>query len=345
MPGYRAPTPQELEESRDARVAMQQLDRLEVAVNYLERAAYLRAGSNQPVEPELAYFIKKAQTQCLQLKSKCSGRVESRRRPRNQPSADGYTIFLDECGQHAMAASDAFPVFVLAAVIIRDVDYQVVDATWKRWKHDNLGSDAIVHEPDIRRRNPPFRGVVGEAAAKRLPEILAELDFATLAVVVHRPDYVADFGTGPIDSSLPAHAYMMALDFLMERAVFALDSQFGGAKATLKAESRGAKEDALLQNEFSRLHLDGTSYISPAWFRQQLHPGITFLPKAANNTGLQLADLLARPVGEKVMRPEHDPPRWAEFRDKLCRGQETKNSIVGLKIIPWRERYEDLWKS
>lgn len=266
MPGYREPTPQELEDSRDARVAMQQLDRLEIGVHYLEQADRLRAESNQPVEPELAHIIKRARTRCLQLKAECSGRVESRRRPRSQPSADGYTIYLDECGPHVMAASDAFPVFVLAAAIIRDVDYRVVDAKWKRWKHDNLGSDAIVHEPDVRRRNPPFRGMDGEAATKKLPEILSGLDFAALAVVVHRADYVTDFGTGPIDASLPAHAYMMALDFLMERAVFALDSQFGGAKAALVAESRGPKEDALLQNEFSRLHLDGTSYISPSWF-------------------------------------------------------------------------------
>lgn len=162
---------------------------------------------------------------------------------------------------------------------------------------------------------------------------------------MHRQNYLADFGTGPIDASLPAHAYMVALDFLMERAVLALENQFGGAKAQVVAESRGAKEDALLQHEFSRLHLDGTSYISQAWFRQQLNPGIQFLPKVANNTGLQLADLFARPVGEKVARPEDDPPRWSIFRDRLCQGHETKNSILGLKIVPWRETYHDIWKS
>jgi hypothetical protein len=244
-----------------------------------------------------------------------------------------------------VAAQDAFPVFVLATTIIRDVDLQVVDGKWKRWKHDNLGSDAIVHEPDVRRGKPPFRGPSGQAAIAKLPEILTELDFAALAVVVHREDYVTDFGTGPIDASLPAHAYLLALDFLMERVVLALDAQFGGAKALLVAESRGPKEDAQLQHEFSRLHLEGTSYISAAWFRQQLHPGIQFLSKTDNSTGLQLADLFARPVAEKVAQPDQDPPRWAEFREKLCPAVETKNSILGLKIVPWREHYRGLWKS
>ena len=244
-----------------------------------------------------------------------------------------------------VSALDVFPVFVLAAVITRDIDHGVVDATWKRWKHDHLGRDAIVHEPDVRKVNPPFRGVKGVAAVAGLPKILAELDFRALAVVVHRADYVADFGTGSIDASLPAHAYMMALDFLMERAVLALDREFGGARALLVAESRGPKEDAMLQYEFSRLHLEGTSYICPSWFRQQLQPGIRFLSKQDNSTGLQLADLLARPAGEKVAKPDEDPPRWSTFREKLCLGQETKNSIIGLKIVPWRQRYEGLWKS
>jgi hypothetical protein len=230
-------------------------------------------------------------------------------------------------------------------VIVRHADEQVVNARWKGWKHANLGSDAVVHEPDIRRGRVPFQGSQGEAAVATLPAILGELDFAALAVVVRRAEYVATFGTGPLDASLPDHVYLMALDFLMERVVLVLDKQFGGARAVVVAESRGPKEDALLQHEFSRLHLDGTSYISPAWFRQQLDSGIRFHPKTANITGLQLADLLARPVGEKVSNPRSDPPRWAVFRDKLCQGTETKNSITGLKIIPWDEQYKDVWRS
>jgi hypothetical protein len=43
--------------------------------------------------------------------------------------------------------------------------------------------------------------------------------------------------------------------------------------------------------------------------------------------------------------PTSYPYLWPEFRGKLCQGHETKNSILGLKIMPWRERYKDLWKS
>lgn len=344
VPRWREPNPEHLEESRDPRVARQQLSKLEVSVNYLEHAARLKAKSDEP-DPELQRIIERARNDCLQLKGKCSGRIESRRRPKANRSEETCTVYIDECGQHAVAAKDAFPVFVLAAAIIRDVDYPVIDAAWKRWKHDSLGSDVVVHEPDLRRRDGPFRGHQYDEAVGALPGILSQFEFTGIAVVVHRADYVADYGTGPIDDSLPEHAYMLALDFLTERVALALDTQFSGAKARFVVEARGAKEDTLLQYEFARLHLDGTSYISPSWFRQQLNPGIEFLLKADNNTGLQVADLFARPVAEKVAKPESDPPRWSTFRDKLCTGQETKHSILGLKIVPWRDHYDGIWKS
>jgi hypothetical protein len=117
---------------------------------------------------------------------------------------------------------------------------------------------------------------------------IASLDFTAIAVVVHRPDYVQDFGIGPVDASLPAHIYWMALDFLMERVVLTLDGELNGAVAHVIAEARSPKEDASLQYEFARLHLDGTSYIRPSWLRQSLLPGISFQGKEVNSTCCRL---------------------------------------------------------
>ena len=175
--------------------------------------------------------------------------------------------------------------------------------------------------------------------------MIESLEFHLIACVLHRSDYRADYGDHAMDPSLPNHLYMMMMDFLMERVAIALETQFGGMKAEVVAEGRGAKEDALLQYEYARLHLEGTSYISPAWFRHALTPGITFEGKDSNDSGLQLADLAARPCGEKVIDPTSTPDRWPQFRDKLCPGKETQHSILGIKIVPWTERYEGLWKS
>jgi hypothetical protein len=84
---------------------------------------------------------------------------------------------------------------------------------------------------------------------------------------------------------------------------------------------------------------------SPSWFRQQLHPGITFQGKGgAFSSGLQVADLLDWPCDEKLLNPEADPARWEEFRAKLCPGKETKNSLIGLKVVPWDAGFSDIWR-
>jgi hypothetical protein len=260
------------------------------------------------------------------------------------------TVYIDECGQHMLTAKAEFHAFVLAAVLIPDDAYPRIDSTWKRWKAAVLGSaDKRLHEPDVRKGQGPFflQGdrARRERAVVALARRLEKTEMRAFACVMHRPEYLEQFGPVPLDSSLPSHPYLMTLHFLAERIVMAMQQEFGGGRAHFIAESRGPLEDAKMQYEFTRLLLDGTSYVSAAWFREYLAPGIEFRDKQANLTGLQLADLLARPCGEKILRPESTPARWPQFRTKLCQGQETANSILGLKIVPWDEKYAGVWLS
>jgi hypothetical protein len=260
------------------------------------------------------------------------------------------TVFLDECGAHDLTAKAEFNAFVLAAVIVKDVDYPKLDQKWKEWKAANLGSpDRLIHEPNVRRGTGPFYfngdGSKRAVVRRSLKEVITTLDFAAIACVVNRPEYIAETGFDRVDNSLPTHIYLMTLDFMTERLVMALERHCDGARARVVAEARGPREDALLQHEHARLQLDGTSYVSASWIRQQLAPGIEFKTKKDNCTGLQLVDLLARPCGEKVLSPSSTPDRWPEFRQKLCLGQETAHSILGLKFFPWHPKYENIWKS
>jgi hypothetical protein len=346
MASYREPDPSDLEKSREARIARQNLVRHEQYVSALRRAERLRSDSGRPASSELTELISSGTTELNAVKQRAGGRIYPRRRPTNKHPTSNCQVFLDECGSHSLAELGPFKVFVLSAVIIRDADHPTIDTEWRKFKGASLGSpDTIVHEPDVRKGEGPFRDPNRQGKLTAMARVVSSLDFVALAVVVHRPNYKRDFGTGPVDESLPTHIYWMALDFLMERTVMALDTHFNGARAQVIAESRGPKEDASLQYEFARLHLDGTSYVADGWFRHALCPGISFQSKKVNSTGLQLADLLARPVGEKVIDSTSYPYLWPEFRGKLCQGHETKNSILGLKIMPWRERYKDLWKS
>jgi hypothetical protein len=345
-------TPEELDAARAARIAARRLEGHERYLNLLRMAD--RGRKDNGLSSGLEPLIELAENELDALKVAAGGRIAGRKRPHGasvkvRPPTCG--VYVDECGAHTLGAKGEFEAFCLAAVIIPDDQYGSLDNDWLNWKKAKLGTSAkIVHEPDLRKGIGPF--YFGGDKAKRLDAVeslrerLAALDFTAVVCVVNRPEYVKQYGHSAIDESLPHHVYLMTLHFLMERVVMVLDRFFGSACARVTAESRGYKEDAALQYEFARLQLDGTSYIAASWFRHQLCPGIDFKLKSENNTGLQLADLLARPCAEKVLNPSSDPLRWQEFRQKLCTHEgETAHSILGLKVLPWDGRYQDLWKS
>jgi len=342
--------PEELANCRDIRIAIRHLGQHEIYLSLLEQAQHIRL--NYDASDTLSGTIRSGKSELQKLSSAAGGNVFPRRRPKktNGSSVKSCITFIDECGTHSLTANDDFGAFVLAAIIVPEEKYTDLDNTWKQWKSDNLGSaDRIVHEPDVRKGRGPFffNGNIKKRATviQSLRTLLSTLDFAVIACVINRPAYIAQIGIGQLDNSLPVHPYLMTLDFLMERLVLVLESQFGCARSRVIAEARGPLEDAILQYEYVRLQIDGTSYISPAWFRQQLSGAIDFKTKADNSTGLQISDLLARPCGEKILNPKATPFRWPECRGKLCSGKETAHSILGLKILPWDERYTDIWKS
>lgn len=345
---YRPPRSAELEEGRDTRVARRVHAQQEKYVSLLRHAQRVRENSQQPESPELSFLIKSADDMLRKLDQEIDPNrpIEPRKRPTKALSGKTCRVFIDECGAFQLTSPDAYPVFVVSAVIVEEENWATVDALWKRFKAQALGSpNVVIHEPDIRRRRWPFAEPERTARLEAMRQAIEPLDFKAIGIVVNRPNYVKDHGLGPLDASLPAHTYWMALDFLMERLVMALDGEFGGARAVITVESREKKEDALLQYEFTRLMLDGTSYIKETWFRQSLYPGIIFEGKDTNNTGLQVADVIARPMGDKVVSPNSSPYLWPEFKGKLCPTKQTKNSILGLKVLPWRDEYDDLWLS
>lgn len=342
-------TSDELASSREPRLAARRKERHDRYVHLLQLA--LRTRLDNGFSPErLQEVLTQGEHELGELTNAVGGRIYPRRRPQPLSTSDTCTVFIDECGSHMLQAKDSFQAFVLAAVIIADKDSAGVDRKWKRWKRDYLGSSAkLVHEPDIRRAKGSFwcdgdsakRGL----AVRSLDRIISRLDFGLVVCVINRPAYVSEVGEQALDASLPDHPYLMAMHFIAERLAIALHGHYGGARGRVVFESRGPREDANMQYEFARLFLDGTSYVAPTWFRRQFFPGIEFRAKEANATGLQLADLAARPCGEKVLNLPAMPPRWEAFREKLVPGIETAHSIVGMKIVPWEDKYLNVWKS
>lgn len=82
------------------------------------------------------------------------------------------------------------------------------------------------------------------------------------------------------------------------------------------------------------MHLFGTQYIADGYFRNQLRPYIEFREKDRNDSGLQIADLAARPIADKVFRPDITPERWQAVASKIYDGNQGRRSSYGVKVFP-----------
>jgi hypothetical protein len=92
-------------------------------------------------------------------------------------------------------------------------------------------------------------------------------------------------------------------------------------------ECRGKNEDDELELEFRRI-CDGPSFTKSA-----VRLEVIFADKKSNAVGLQLADLMARPVGMSVLKPNQPNRAVDVIRPKLI-NVNGKTIGWGLKCFP-----------
>ena len=97
---------------------------------------------------------------------------------------------------------------------------------------------------------------------------------------------------------------------------------------TVVFERRGRQEDEALELEFRRI-MDRTRLDGMA---DSLD--IVFAHKQANSAGLQLADMVARPIGRSVLAPDQPNRAWDIVRGKLRRSPTGEIRGWGLKCYP-----------
>lgn len=289
--------------------------------------------------------IETARNMVVNLSQKADARIDPRRKLPRPARADHlgprpeYILFLDECGSHAMdVANETFPVFCLCGIVVEAARYPEFDRSWQEWKTRWLGApDARVHEPAVRTRSGLFHDADPVRARGRIAALDAQIEslpFTCIAAAIDKRRYAKAYPTGTVDDFLPQSTYLMCIDFIMERFTHFLCHVGQGAQGIVRAESRGLREDAEVHHEYIRLHLEGTQFCAPSQFRGYLRPSIRFERKDGNSSGLQIADLLARPIADKVLHPAGNPERWEVVAAKFYDGTQNRRGSYGLKIFP-----------
>ncbi len=250
-----------------------------------------------------------------------------------QSRFSNYVVYVDESGDHGMLNIDqSYPLFVLAFCVFYKKHYaeRVVSAL-EKFKFSNFGHDIVIlHEREIRKEMHPFK--FGSAFERKqfmsgLTDIIDESNFVLISCVIDKTRFRTrmDVGENP---------YHIALGFCLETLHEFLEEKGQHEKRThVVVEARGKKEDRDLELEFRRI-CDGDNKMG-----RILPFEVVFADKKANSSGLQLADLVARPIGMSILRPGQanrafDVLKLKFFcsggRDKVGEGYEN----WGLKLFP-----------
>ena len=239
-----------------------------------------------------------------------------------------FVVFVDESGDHSLKSIDPeYPVFVLLFCIMNKAEYsaRLVPAV-KELKFRYFGHDSVIfHERDIRKKSGPFSRFGMKERERFLEELTAIMEateYHVVAVVINKRKHKVRY----LD---PTHPYYLAMRFGLERLYFFTNSHGKNWHSVhVICEARGANEDRQLELEFRRI-CDGENGVG-----KRLPFEIVILDKKANCEGLQLADLMARPVGLSVLRPDQPNRAMQVLEKKFYRDERGRKDGYGLKIFP-----------
>ncbi|CAK7258567.1 DUF3800 domain-containing protein [Shinella yambaruensis] len=241
-----------------------------------------------------------------------------------------YIVYIDESGDHNLAQiSPHYPIFVLAFCIFEKESYVTHTVpNFQRLKFRWFGHDAVVfHEREIRQQQVPFKFLQNEEKRARFHSdvntLISESEFTVIATVINKEKLNGRYRT-------PDNPYEMSLQFCLERLHRFLIEK-GQAERTTYCifERRGKKEDASIELEFRRI-CDGGNFKGIKINCLD----IQFLDKAANSSGLQISDLIARPIGLAELRPNQPNRAYDIIQRKFRRSATGLVKGYGLKTFP-----------
>ena len=240
-----------------------------------------------------------------------------------------YIIYVDESGDHSLEeVNPEYPLFVLAFCIFKVSDYTSrVVPSMQNLKFKYFGHDMVIlHEREIRKTEGPFKILfdsrVRESFFETLNKTINEANFKVVACIIDK-NGLGNTGYREVSP------YRIAMEFGLERAFYEIQSRGqSGRKTFIVFESRGKKEDQELELEFRRLMAN----------TKVLGMSDTFeffaASKKTNSSGLQLADMVARPIGVHVLRPQQRNRAFEIIQKKLRKSPQGETNGWGLKLFP-----------
>lgn len=242
----------------------------------------------------------------------------------NVTNFSDYIVYVDESGDHGLATVDPLsPLFVMACCVFEKRSYaDVICPGLRRLKFHYFGHDMVMlHERDIRKKIGPFRILLDPQVQERFftdrNNLMASTSYTLITCAIDKQKAAKE--------NNPYHvALASCLDRLMQ---FPADKGQSSLHTHVVFKARGKREDAELELEFRRI-CDGANRSM-----SRLPLDIAIANKHANAAGLQIADLVARPVARRCTDLTQSNRAWDIIAGKLYQ-QEGKADGHGLIQLP-----------
>ena len=240
-----------------------------------------------------------------------------------------YVVYVDESGDHGLDSIDPnYPVFVLVFCIFEKNSYfrQIIPSLMelknKFWGHGEI----VLHEHDIRKPKGEFtllmKKEIREAFMNDINRFMEDVPYTLISSVIDKNRLKEQYIS-------PGNPYEISLSFCLERLYhFVTDKSQSDRITPVIIEKRGKKEDDELELVFRRI-CDGINY-----FNKPLPFKLIMKDKKANSSGLQIADLIARPIGIKTLRPTQKNRAYELLASKFRKSPSGVTDGWGLKMFP-----------
>jgi hypothetical protein len=238
-----------------------------------------------------------------------------------------YIFYADESGDHSLTSIDpTYPVFALSLCAFKKTTYCArIIPKFQSLKFKFFGHDAIVlHEHDIRKQKGEFRILTDEMIRteflRDLSKCLDSSPFRIFSTVISKIELRSD--------SFSENPYSVSLRICLQQSFRFLNTRNEGGKRThFIFEKRGTKEDNELELEFRRI-VAGENDLRKPFLGFDIH----FSDKRTNSTGMQIADLTARPIALSVLRPKQANRAFEIISRKIYRDRKFSQPSRGIYV-------------
>lgn len=230
-----------------------------------------------------------------------------------------YIVYVDESGDHGLQTIDPnFPVFALACCVMpKSVYLKNIVPSFQEFKFRFWGHDAVIlHENGIRegegdfsilRTKPGLRDIF----MNDMSNLISNAQFRIIASVIDKMRLQEKYVN-------PFNPYDIALHFCLERLIEYL-LRNGQREKTVHVvfECRGHDVDKELKQTFQNICQNNVQfgYRSTDFLRVTFES--VFAKKSMNSTGLQIADLIVRPIALDAFRPDQPNRAMDIIRTKV----------------------------